>query len=495
MRNEVAMADRGRDLKIGVIAATDKFDLDEPARDLEKLGDAAKSAGREVDAGAKVAESAFEDLANEGNQTQRDLSKYLDKIGKEARAAGREVDAGLDKGRQGLDDFKGEAHQSGRETAASFQGGFDDVTGFVQETAANAFGGFGKIGAAAGIAAAVGLGILTSKLEETRQRLTELRQLFFDIGKDDAGSGIQGRINKIADELGPDKLAQLRSDLRNTGTDADTFFKALAGDPTAGAAVRSQIEGLQGFFSAPWDDTANSAFNLNKILELYKQSGAEGADALTLYKDVVVETGEASQDAAPQVDSLSASLKSAADAKHAENLAGISSGLRDVADASGEVAEAVGKDGQVSISTVTKLLQEQTKAAKKHRANVQKALTEGGEAFAAWVSGQGAEVSQAYAAGSAKQRAALRAAFSANVGSAMGDGITAGLNAKKPAASAAASRIHAEIRDQLSGRVNVPVGVTPPSAAAVAAAANSVQRMMNARSLRWRTEIADVRIP
>ncbi|MEV0890315.1 hypothetical protein [Promicromonospora sp. NPDC050262] len=139
---------------------------DDAADSLDKIGDAAKDAGREADT------------------LDRDFTKALDNVADEARKAGDDIGDGVRDGTRrasdGLDDFKDEASGTAREGAASFTGEWDDVGDIVQETLANAFAGFGPVGAAAGIAAAVGFGVLYSKIREESEKSEERVDEMFD---------------------------------------------------------------------------------------------------------------------------------------------------------------------------------------------------------------------------------------------------------------------------------------------------------------------------
>ena len=87
------MASRNRDLTIALIAKSDKFDLKEPTQDLDKLGDAAKDAGTDVEKGMADAEKAVKSVASA--DTRRELDNFFDKIGKSARQARLDQDYGI----------------------------------------------------------------------------------------------------------------------------------------------------------------------------------------------------------------------------------------------------------------------------------------------------------------------------------------------------------------------------------------------------------------
>ena len=491
MRNEVDMADRGRDLKIGVIAATDKFDLDDPARQLENLADAAKDAGRDTERGLKVAEGAFEDLGNEGNQTARDLSKYLDKIKDDARKTGKGVDAGLDEGKQGLRDFKDESRATARESAASFSGSFDDVADTIQETMANALGGFGPLGAAAGIALASGFGFFLTAINDGKQRVAELTQSFLDLRKDGIDPATDAASHMV-DELDAGKLREFKDDADKLGLSYETLRDALDGNADSIKIVRDRMSEY---------NEQNQLVTAKGTLLLDHFAGLNGA---------LDETQESYTSA-----TAAAQLLDIAGAKAAENLAATFS---NVADGSGVMASAIEeiatrqaaatkstedawtdyKDTALaSIDDVIAKQLEQLAAAQNFETNTKVVLDRLGQDAVDWALSQGENADKAMqllaTAPLAKGKEVV--ANYRKLGQESTSSYAASVLANAPVTNAAASRIRAEMQDRMNTGVTVPVGVTPPSAAAVAAAASSVQRMMNARSLRWRTETADVRIP
>jgi hypothetical protein len=141
---------------------------------LDDLKRAAEEAGTELRQGTL---DALERLASQGprdvdkvRDAVDDLKRSLGDVGDSADDMAKGVDDGMDKAGDGLNDFKDEAAGTAREGAASFTGEFGDVGDIVQETLANALGGFGPIGAAAGIAAAAGFGTLYAKITEQSEK-------------------------------------------------------------------------------------------------------------------------------------------------------------------------------------------------------------------------------------------------------------------------------------------------------------------------------------
>lgn len=163
------------------------------------------------------------------------------------------IDDGFNKASDGLDNFKDEAGQTGREAAASFTGEFSDATDIVQELAANAFAGFGPAGAAAGIAAAAGLGVLFTQMQNIADKINEAKEETGDLALEfrDAGSQLDqvdlpGKFaewlvaiedNKQAWEVWQDdaisNLDNIETALQRTGLSLGDFFEAAGSGDTS----------------------------------------------------------------------------------------------------------------------------------------------------------------------------------------------------------------------------------------------------------------------
>lgn len=196
---------------------------------------------------------ALDDVGRGGDRTGDKLEKTLKDVERRAKDAGDGIKKGLGGGiKEGLDEAKNEAGQSGREAAASFGGGFEDIVDFVQETAANAFSGFGPIGAAAGIAVAAAIGTLMSNAATAQEKLNEAREsaadlastmyqnggklpltervenLFETLNKEITPNGpVQGLIDQWVD-FG-DRLSGIRDIAERTGRPVRELVEAMSG--------------------------------------------------------------------------------------------------------------------------------------------------------------------------------------------------------------------------------------------------------------------------
>lgn len=256
------MADRGRDLKFSILSDISKFDTDKPARGLEDLADSATLAGDAVDKlsdlvrrgdvdkignDARDAGSDLDRFASDARTTARKVDDSFDAIAKSSRSNLREkIDDDLDKASEGFDEFKDEAKSSGREAAASFGGGFDDVADTIQEIAANAFGGFGPLGLAAGIAAGAGIGIITKMFSDSKEKAEEAKaaigdwvQAFIDGQGKIQESTIAGKLQDILGD--PDQYKEIIQLSRDAGVSASLYARALAGDVDAAKKLSGQL--------------------------------------------------------------------------------------------------------------------------------------------------------------------------------------------------------------------------------------------------------------
>ncbi|RZU64608.1 hypothetical protein EV379_0911 [Microterricola gilva] len=249
-----------RDLLRGTDDAEEAFEgvadsLDDLARESQRAGD---KLGDNIRDGAKDAEKGVDRL-------ERSFKELADTSKREAKGAGdqigRNYKKGTDDARDGLKDFKEEANSTAKESAASFDGSADSIVDMFQEVAANAFAGFGPAGAAAGLAAAVGIGLISSALqagsedsEAMREKVGELATELIETG--DVGKlsleYVIDKIKELATETDPAKnsLDDLREIARKTGVPFDRLAGLYADNSDALdeyiGGVREQIKAMEG---------------------------------------------------------------------------------------------------------------------------------------------------------------------------------------------------------------------------------------------------------
>lgn len=172
--------------------------LEDVAREARKTQDSLGDVGD----GAQDAERAADDM-------ERKFRTDFDKIRKDAKGAGdtigKEFKEGTDRAGDGMDDFKDEAGGTAREAAASFDGSADSIAETFQELAANAFAGFGPAGAVAGVAAAVGLGVVISTLTAVAEKTNEAKERGAEWAQSFNSAAVEDRLIALRDrwaELG-----------------------------------------------------------------------------------------------------------------------------------------------------------------------------------------------------------------------------------------------------------------------------------------------------
>jgi len=212
------MADRGRDLKIGILSDVSRFDLDAPARELDDLGKASKDTARKID-------DSFDTIARASKQSARTVKDSTDDT------------------THAFKDVSQEAGDTGREMAASFTGSASDVQGAFQELAANAGASLGPIGLAAGIAAASGVGLITAQQEKLKQMTQDLVQDMIDAGGTLNKEAIDARIQTMATE-DVANFQKYNEQAKALGVNIDDITRARAGDIDAIERVRAKLAEL-----------------------------------------------------------------------------------------------------------------------------------------------------------------------------------------------------------------------------------------------------------
>lgn len=176
--HEIAVASETGAFEKGIKSGVIK-PLENAEKALKELGET--NVGRDIDRDLEKAQRSTKQLERETKDTADAIS---DAFRKSYRKVRNESEDATSKIKQGFSEAKEEAGQSGREAAASFGGGFEDIADFVQETLANALGGFGPVGAAAGIALAAVIGTALSQAEAAQEKLQEAREAASDLASE-----------------------------------------------------------------------------------------------------------------------------------------------------------------------------------------------------------------------------------------------------------------------------------------------------------------------
>jgi hypothetical protein len=267
----------------GTTSVEDELDkvagsLDELARDTETNADQA----------ADALEHKFTDALDKVRTETKDTGKRM----------GDDLHDGTRRAGDGLSDFKDEANSTAREAAASFDGSAESIGDAFQEIAANAFAGFGPAGAAAGLAAAAGIGLVNAALQQAQEdaeKATEEVQDFRDqldeVGNDitklDAGAAFK-KWGEETVQIGTNLIPALNETVTNfdlltraadgLGVSTHTMFQAWSGDAAASAEVIGKLKAKQDEIAAAQLEYAQATEGgLNPALttqnDLYDKAG------------------------------------------------------------------------------------------------------------------------------------------------------------------------------------------------------------------------------
>lgn len=289
-------------IRLGVAADTREFDrgIKQGVIDpLEDATDALRDLAKDGDRAGSDLERSMRDQQDETKKLEREYRDLADTIKSSSRKAGRDIDDGigdgLDKAGTGLNDFKDEAKSTAREGAASFSGEFSDVGDVVQETLANALGGFGPIGAAAGVAAAVGFGFLTAKIDAdaaaSEERIASMYDAMIESqGKFLTDAAVMDQVKALTDDAGA--LAEAQEVAAGSGVDLGIVLRAMAGDADAAAEVQAALNDQYDKAVENADKAAKEARDLTDAELKQSQATGKAADIMSKYSDDMSKAAE-----------------------------------------------------------------------------------------------------------------------------------------------------------------------------------------------------------
>lgn len=208
---------------------------------IESVGETFEDLAKDAEGSAEKMERSFADYARETKQEASKLGKDI---------AGAQDKAAVDVD-QANDKMASSAQSKAREVAASFDGSAESIVSGFQGAAAEAFEGFGPAGAAAGLAAAAGLGIITATLEKQKEAAAEASEAAWDMAQQMVEAGIymvteNQKIEAfealVGDQEQRDKFATQLETLGITWTDFVAAQVGLGGK-------REEIEGrINGYY-------------------------------------------------------------------------------------------------------------------------------------------------------------------------------------------------------------------------------------------------------
>lgn len=233
--------------------------------------------------GTKNVEDALDDVADSlddlardtkdnadkaADSLEREFSDAFDKVKTESRQASRKMGDDFKdstrKASDGIEEFGDEANSTAREAAASFDGSAESIADAFQEVAANAFAGFGPAGAAAGLAAAAGIGLVINYLNqvadaahESQERVASLSDELAEVDGNaallDWAQRLRDVLNEVVDkkewfefwQAGDvtrfDQMNTLMNKYGLTIEEARTVMQGLAGDTTKTAEANELL--------------------------------------------------------------------------------------------------------------------------------------------------------------------------------------------------------------------------------------------------------------
>lgn len=223
--------------------------LDDVARDAAKAG---SKAGDEISDGAKEGERSVDRL-------ERSFKDMADTARRESKTAGdsmgRDMKTGSGQAGEAVKEFGDEAKQNIAETFSSFRGEAEDFAQIAQDTFGGVISNLGPVGVAAGVAGALGIGMIMSEFEkakekeqEFRERVAELTQVLIDTGGEGADA-----VAHIADQLaelaaptddGARSLAQIRLEAEKAQIPFTELANAYAGGQGSLTDYMGQLDEL-----------------------------------------------------------------------------------------------------------------------------------------------------------------------------------------------------------------------------------------------------------
>lgn len=441
------------------------------------------------DATDKFADS-LDDLSRGGDDALDKLERSFRDVQQAGSKAGKDVgddlNRGFDKAGEGAQEFEREAASTARESAASFDGSAESIGDAFQEVAANAFAGFGPAGAAAGLAAAVGLGIalqaLTSadeKAREVYETSKELASTLRETGGDEAaladtlnsrweefaailtnsGAGIKGLIgeemttavDQIVTLLDAGTISAKQLDAAFRGQTGEARIRGLASVINDLAEADQKVirsnQGLTPSQARVHTATVQLRGEFEKLLTQEEQANALNralAESAGMTVDAYLNQVAATEKAAAVQEAYGDAIASAGEP------VGVYEGILDrkntaeqnaaqaTADATEDATDSwedYAKDVSVTVTDLIGEWERQAAAAQTFNDNLAIIAAAGGQALADELRAQGPEVAGAVAdvlahAGPTEQRDAIAAHANAT-GAEVGRGISTGLSSQQ----------------------------------------------------------------
>lgn len=408
---------------------------------------------KDVEGGLDDVVDSLDDVAKEGDQAAekleksfRDSLKTVSKAGKDTgQDLGKDVKRGAHEADEGIKDLKQNTASNLKETAASFHS-LGDTIGGIQGLASEALEGFGPLGAAAGAALAIGIGVAQSAFEKQSQRIKDLSADMTSALIDDGGKlsrdSIIAKVRSFAED---GSILKLKDQAEKAHVSVDDFLLALGGDPEALARTRSQLDA----YRESVDQTADGRNRfkdegaiaaIGKMLDDEATAAGVASDALDAYSAVAADTAAGSTAAAEQhasaADTIATAAKDESDAlaKTQGSLSAYQSALEAIADPVNEFSrllEHATKRAPVTIETMIHDLERKAAQRATFEKNLRELARKGGGALVDELRAKGPDaagaVTKVLAHGTSAEVKRYAALHGKEVGVSVGAGTAAGI--------------------------------------------------------------------
>jgi hypothetical protein len=217
-----------------------------------------------------VADS-LDDVAKDGVKATEKLEDGFNDLRKKAKQAGEDIEKGIGggtkkgakEGESATEVYKKEAIANISEVTSSFTGSWESAADAVQGTLGGVVADLGPVGAAAGAAGALGVGLLTAALVKMEEDAKKAQERIADLAIQMIDAGTRGEIplEVINDNLkliissseeATKKFRDIQLQSKLNATDANRMAVAYAGNEKA---IESQLEVLEKLIEAEKEQT------------------------------------------------------------------------------------------------------------------------------------------------------------------------------------------------------------------------------------------------
>ncbi|WP_294947690.1 hypothetical protein [uncultured Microbacterium sp.] len=260
--------------------------LDDLARDADR---SAQRTERAIDGIGDAAQDSSTDIDRAGDKVERTFAEMVRNAKKAERAVsdvGDGAKKGFGKANEATSEFKSEALQNFSEVTSSFDGSMSSIGDLAQGTLGGIAGAIPGIGVAGGIAA-LGIGAITSALQEAAERSTATKtgiiNDFLEVGNALDAEAVKSRVRDILGGEETRKEARILADL--LGVTVGQAVLAMAGDfESAGVTAQQAMDAINSASSSTeYEPLVKLRDHMNdtaSAFEAGKQAADEMADAM-----------------------------------------------------------------------------------------------------------------------------------------------------------------------------------------------------------------------